>query len=180
MPERKTKLDNPKIAEGIAQMIALGLSLHHACLAVGVSYDHARTWIIDARETGEPKKVHFLEQIEGAKAKGIASHAANILKAAQGYDVTDTRIKTRADGSTETTVINRTILPDWRASLEFLQRRDPGNWGLKSTVQLTVNWEESLRAQKIDPQLLADSMMKQLKPILQAGAEGDGNESDDD
>lgn len=180
MRERKTLLDNPKITEGIAQMIALGLSLHDACLAVGVSYDHARTWITDAQEKGDPKKVAFLMQIEGAKAKGIAQHAANLLKAASGYDVTETRVTTKSDGSTVTTITNKHVLPDWRASLEWLQRRDAGNWGLKSAMQLTINWEESLKEKQIDPAQLVDSMMKQIAPILQAGARDENNESDND
>jgi hypothetical protein len=116
---RPTKL-TAEIQAGIVKAVSIGATMESSAESNGVDYETFRQWMKKGEHNG---RYHaFRVAILLARSAAMVRYTSVIAKAA-------------GDG-------------DWRASLEFLKRRDPEHWGdnqkmdVKIRGELTINWDD--------------------------------------
>lgn len=135
---RKIKL-NDKLQAALRDCIAAGVKVVDACAHVGVSEASYYNWLARGK-AGEEPFVEFLEAIHRAQGEAKVTAIETLRTAMQPYNqtqtVTETLVETRLarDGTpynyTRTTT-RKTVTRfqgDWRAAVEYLKRRYPGEW----------------------------------------------------
>ncbi len=112
---RPSKL-TPEVVNTICQYLARGCTRRDAAYAAGVSYEAFAKWMQQGRKDAEAgrqsKFLQFLHAVERAEAELRARLAETIVKAGE---------------------------ENWRAALEYLERRDPKNWGRETKLGLTAD-----------------------------------------
>jgi hypothetical protein len=112
------------------------------------------------------KFCEFCEALERANAEAQLALAKLIHDAARGgQPIKETRTVTRADGSIETTVTEKTAAPDWRAAALMLERRFPAQWGRKDAVKVEVDWRQELQQIGVDPDAIVNQTVELLRGL---------------
>lgn len=101
MTGRPTKLTE-ELQQKLCRLVSAGNHINDACVIAGISKRTFENWTDRGRRAHTGKYRDFVEAIERAEAQAKARNVALIQKAAQ---------------------------EDWRAALEYLERRYPEEWG---------------------------------------------------
>ena len=139
---RPTKLDN-RTKNLIFIGVRLGLTYADAAQAAGIHRSTFHRWIAKGKSAKSGVYRDFCDALDKANAEAQVLNAKIIHDSARGgQPIKETRTVTRADGSQEITVTEKTALPDWRAAALILERRFSESWGkrdsLKTNLELSV------------------------------------------
>lgn len=138
--------------QAICDRLRLGVARTPAVIDSGVSYDSFKRWY--------DRYPEFRERVLKAEASAIVNHTMNLTEAANGIATgyTDTMTKTvfkertrkitHPDGTVEeitesvpyeekTVTVRKGQIKDWKASLEWLKRRNPADW--RENVDITTD-----------------------------------------
>jgi hypothetical protein len=179
---RKPKY-NSEIHKQLVDLIATGNTIRDACAYVGIHEDTFHLWL------RTNKYSDFSEDIRRAKGQAHIGAVFAIRSAIQGQEqvtttndvVVETRLRKikQPDGTVEEvpydytkTVRGTTVTklpPDWRASIDYLKRRDPEHWSDRSSLKFET-WEtelvQLLRAGKITPEQVTKELETSLAERL--------------
>lgn len=151
----------PDIHETIVRFVRGGAYFHEACAAAGIGERTGFRWVERGRASAEsyedqaddgvapevdddPDWVYrqFWQAISKARGEARAHAAATLYSAAVGAPA-----QLDADGH----VVRDEVEPEWRASLAYLERTDPKNWGRthRPTVEEEPESEPDVEALRI-------------------------------
>ena len=161
---RPTKL-TPEIQQRLVEALRAGNTREAAAAYAGISRSTFYNWLERGRNPRMTKKnrvfkadkgfLDFLDIVTRAENQAEVRCVAVLQKAAHGWPVKKTTTKTdkKIIGKTEDghpiygTEVSTTVAEyteyDWRAALEWLQRRYPKRWGLRLRIEQIVEDELS-------------------------------------
>lgn len=172
----RPSLLTPDTHETIVRFVRGGAYFHEACAAAGIGERTGFRWLEKGREATEawedqaddgvlpdldddPEWVYrqFWQAVSKARGEARAHAAATLYSAAVGAPA-----RHDEDGN----LLQEEVVPEWRASLAYLERTDPKNWGRthRPTAEPEPEPEpdtEALRIQGRDLVLQAANVRKQ-------------------
>lgn len=126
-----------ELIEEVSNLLQMGNYVQTACAVVGISertFYNWRNWAeeeLERREAGEkpdPSKDIFISFLQAVTRASAKAEAAAVVAIRRGF----------TDG-------------DWRAAVEFLERRHPGRWGRRRHVHHTGQIEHgSVLAKRLE------------------------------
>lgn len=192
---RPTKL-NKALQNQLVKLVKMGVTVADACAHVGISEAIFYIWMSNG-SAGDVGYVEFFEDINrarnAAKVTAIRTlHAA--LSPTVGKSVivdtfTETKVDTFGHETKHTTVkeheVTTTYPADWKAAVEYLKRRFPGEWSEKRILELGLSddllkrLEDIAKQAEIPASALFEQMVNALATQLQLSGEDSVSESAD-
>lgn len=122
----------------IVMALRAGNTLRDACAMAAVPYPTCQYWRLKGRKGDEPYATLFAAQDE-AMAEARARACTTIVSAATGWEVDDQtgemkRVPTGYTTDRETGEKIPFYVPDWRAAMAFLEKRDWQNYDQRAVV----------------------------------------------
>lgn len=106
-----------------------GAGIRASCAAAGIHHSTYHDWL--------EKYPAFAEAAEKARLGAVAVVEDALLKAATGYEVTETRQFKDDAGNARVEVIKREVAPQVGAICFFLKNRAPDRWRDKQEIDMT-------------------------------------------
>lgn len=167
----------PERCKALVQIVRMGMSLSQACQMTDITLQTLWNWRKRAEQEGQGPYYELFEEMKRAEAEGLAASLQQIIKAAQGGQVTtETRVVEDSKGNRTTTTTTKEHLPEWTAAAWLTERRDPQNWGRKQAVQVNVNWQKTLEDQGYDVAILEEQVVDHILPMLEASLKDGGDD----
>ena len=178
---RPTKL-TPDVQKRLCDALRAGNTRQAAAAYAGVHRSQFYRWLERGEKAKRGKFRDFRDTATRAENAAEVRCVAVLQKAAQGWPVKKTTTKTSKKiigrdeagnpvyaTETSTTVVEYTEY-DWRAALEWLQRRYPKEWGLRVKIEQIVEDELSEALDRLQAGLDAETYETVLALISQEAA----------
>ena len=156
LPERFNHTKFHETWRDIVKNAKLGMSHQRAAEAEGVSVSTLYSWIRRAKrgDFGDEEYVEFYDKLKRANARAERKMAKHLRDAAEF---------------------------DWKAALEWLRARNPGDWGKR--IETEDAWEITVRELGLDPEDVLHevvSILTEKHSQLGEDDSGGGGESEDE
>ena len=181
MAGRKTKL-NDKVQSALVKLIEKGVSIEDACQHVGIGERTFYDWITRG-EDGEKEFLQFSQAVTRARvdAKIVAIDTIRTAMSpfTQKITKTETFTETRLTSKGEPYEYKRetvtktltTTQGEWRAAIDYLKRRYPGEWSEKLSIVIEAGISpdlineviRSLVEAEADPEVVFRRLVEQGK-----------------
>lgn len=155
---RDAEVNNGEMLKAVCKLLAQGVTDRETCAQIGISPQTFYTWLQKGSVEQAGVYREFLDAVTRARSeatvKAIDAFRSGLAPTTVKEEVIETVSETRLDKDgnpyqyTKTVTRQKRVVqpPDWRAGMEWLQRRDKANW--------------SARVEQVEPdedaQLIAD------------------------
>jgi hypothetical protein len=140
---RDAEVNNGDMLKTVCKLLAQGITDRETCAQVGISPQTFYTWLQKGSVETTGVYREFLDAVTRARSdatiKAIAAFRTGLTPTTIKEEMIETVSETRLDRDGNPYQYTKTITrekrvvqpPDWRAGMEWLQRRDKGNWSAR-------------------------------------------------
>lgn len=179
----------PQLAADIIKLVRTGENKTNVCKLVKIGYATLNRWLTIQ---SDPRYVQFQEEFDHAEAEAARRMSLKIQQAATGYERVVTQTTTSQvvkmketkfpDGrvvkepvtlTLETVQTTKSNEFDWRAAMEFLARRWPGEWSSRQKIEHSGE----IGTPPVDLSNLTDEEIAKLEHLMERAAQSGTGES---
>ena len=160
----------PELIDRICKLVKLRLSWNKIGHIVGVTSRTLYNW----RERGEKLKPtsrsiyrKFVNAVNKAKAEADEEAAAVFYKAMIGGEKTINRKVVLENGIVvKTEITEKTLAPNWKAALAWLERADPETWGRYEMLRLETDLRVEVESLGLDLEDVLQAAMQLIESLV--------------